>query len=71
MWNLLGGWMECPAAKTMQTGGGTGLEKSLAGDGFGGLLRAIGHRGDHGAACHREPESEVENPGRMAGLLSG
>ena len=45
-----------------QTGGGTGLEKSLAGDGFGGLGRAISHRGDHGAACHREPESEGENP---------
>ena len=38
-----------------------GLEKSLAGDGFGGLQRAIGHRGDHGAAYHREPESGGEN----------
>ena len=29
-----------------------GLEKSLAGDAFGGLWRAIGYRGDHGAAEH-------------------
>jgi len=45
-----------------------GLEKSLAGDAFGGLRRTFGHRGDHGAVCHREPESGGENPGRMAVL---
>ena len=49
-----------------QTGGGTGLENPLAGDGFEDLRRAISHRGDHGAACHEEPESGGENPGRTA-----
>ena len=44
------------------------MEKPLAGDGFGGLRRAIGHRGDHEAACHREPESGGENPGWAAGF---
>jgi len=52
-WNLLGECVEGPAA---QTGGGTGLENPLAGDGFEGLRRAISHRGDHEAACHEEPE---------------
>jgi len=37
--------MEGPAA---QTGCGSGWEKSLAGDGFEGLRRAISHRGDRG-----------------------
>ena len=49
-----------PAA---QTGGGTGLEKSLVGDGFERLRRAIGHRDDRGAAYQQEPESEGENSG--------
>ena len=44
------------------------MEKSLAGDVSGDLRRAIGHRGDHGAAFHREPESGDRNPGRMAGF---
>jgi hypothetical protein len=41
-----------------------GVEKSLAGDGFRALGSLISHRGDRGAACHREPKSGVENPGR-------
>ncbi len=60
-WNLLEDWMEDPAAKT---GGGTGLEKSLAGDGFQALESPISHWGDRGAACHHEPESGGENLGR-------
>ena len=44
---LLEGWMEGPAA---QTGGDSGLENPLAGDGFEDLRRAISHRGDCGAA---------------------
>jgi hypothetical protein len=59
--DLLEGWMERPAAKT---GGGEGWEKSLAGDGFEGLRRAISHRGDRGAVCHHAPDSGRENPGR-------
>jgi hypothetical protein len=46
-----------------QTGGGTGLENPLAGDGFQALGSPISHWGDHGAACHHEPESLGENPG--------
>jgi hypothetical protein len=52
--------MEGPAA---QTGGGTGWEKSLAGEGFVSLRREISNRGDYGAVCHEEPESGRENPG--------
>jgi hypothetical protein len=37
------GWMEGPAVETW---GGTGWEKALAGAGFRGLRRAISHRGD-------------------------
>ena len=48
---------------TAQTGGGTGLEIPLAGDGFRALGSPISHRGDRGAACHEEPESEGQNPG--------
>ena len=59
-WDLLeGGWMEGPDS---QTGGGTGWEKSLAGDGFRGLRRAISHRGDRGAVCHREPDQGAKIP---------
>jgi len=59
-------WLvEGPAA---QTGGGSDWEKSLAGDGFEGLRRAISHRGDRRVVCHREPESAGENPGSMAGF---
>jgi hypothetical protein len=53
--------MEGPAA---QVGGGSGWEKSLAGDGFGALGSPISHQGDRGAVCHEEPESGGENPGR-------
>ena len=45
-----------------------GWEKSLAGDDSEGRRWAISHRGEHGAACHEEPESEVENPGRTKGF---
>jgi len=57
---LLEGWMEGPAA---HAGGGSGSEKSLAGDGFEGLRRAISHRGDWGAVWRQESESAAENPG--------
>ena len=54
-----------PAAKTAdRLVAAQAWKKSLAGDAFGGLRRAIGHRGDRGAAQHREPESGVENPGQ-------
>jgi len=58
--SLLGECVEGPAA---QTGGGTGLEKSLAGDGFQALGSPVNHRGDHGAVCHHGTESGGENPG--------
>jgi len=48
--DLLG---ESAEGLTAKNGGGAGSEKSLAGDAFGGLRRALGHRGDQGAACHR------------------
>jgi hypothetical protein len=47
---------------TAQIGGGTGWEKSLAGDGFEGLRRAISHRGDCGAVWQPEPGSGGEIP---------
>jgi hypothetical protein len=52
--------MEGPAA---QTGGGTGWENPLAGDGFRALGSPISQWGDLGAVCRREPESGSENPG--------
>jgi hypothetical protein len=52
--------MKGPAA---QTGGGSGWEKSLAGDGFGAMGSPISHRGDWGAVWQREPESADKNPG--------
>jgi hypothetical protein len=55
--------MKGPAA---QTGGGSGLEKSLAGDGFGAMGSPISHRGDWGAVRQQEPESACENPGWAA-----
>ncbi len=64
-WNLLGECVEGPAA---QTGGGTGLEIPLAGDAFRAIGSPISQRGDHGAACHEEPESEGENLGQAAGF---
>ena len=58
--DLLEGWMEGPAAKT---DGGSGWEKPLASDCFGALGSPISHRGDHGAACQKKPESRGKNPG--------
>ena len=66
--DLLEGWMKGPAA---QTGGDSGLENPLAGDGFRALGIPISHRGDYGAACHHEPESGGENHSTNSGLLSG
>ena len=63
--DLLEGWMEGPAAKTADRPVAARARKTpLAGDDSGGLRRAISHRGDYGAVCHREPESGGENPGR-------
>jgi hypothetical protein len=62
--NLLGGLMEGPPAKTAdRLVAARAWKNPLAVDDSGGLPRAISHRGDHEAACHREPESEVRNPG--------
>ena len=58
--DLLEGWMEGRAA---QTGGGSDWENPLAGEGFGGLGRAISSRGDRGAVCQKKPESGGENLG--------
>ena len=52
-WNLLGECVEGRPPRLLTDRWRHGLEKSMAGDAFGGLRRAIGHRGDHGAACHR------------------
>jgi len=49
--------------------GGTGWEKSLAGDGFRALGSPISHWADHGAVYHREPESggkKIPDEGRAS-----
>jgi hypothetical protein len=56
--------MEGPAA---QTGGGTGWEKPLAGEGFEVLRRANSHRGDRGAVCQQTWLWGPEIAGREVG----
>ena len=51
-----------------QTGGDSGLKNPLAGDSFQAMGSPISHRGDCGAVCHEEPESEGQNPGRTVGF---
>ena len=51
-----------------QTGSDSGLENPLAGDAFWMLGSPISHGGDHGAACHHEPESGAKNLGQVAGF---
>ena len=62
---FLEGWMKGPAA---ETGSGMGWENPLAGDAFWMLGSPISHGGDHGAACHHEPESGAKNLGQVAGF---
>jgi len=66
--DLLDGWMEDPAAVTVDRPAAAQARKfPLAGDAFGALGSPISHRGDRGAACHHEPESGGENPGCVTG----
>ncbi len=70
--DLLEGWMEGPAAQTEdRLVAARAWRIPLAGDAFGALGSPISHRGDHGADCHREPESGGENHWMKGGLLSG
>ena len=46
-----------------QTGGGTGLEIPLAGDGFQAIGSPINQRRDRGAACHEERGLSGKNRG--------
>jgi hypothetical protein len=64
-WDLLEGWMEGPAVQTRSS---AGLEGLLTGDRYADLRRAINRRGDRGAACRNEPESEGEHPATTAGF---
>ena len=50
--------------------GGTIGKKALAGDGFRGQERAIGHRGDLGAARRRDGQQGSKNAGRKVGERS-
>jgi len=52
-----------------QTGGCSGWEKPLAGDGFEGLRRAISHRGERGAAYQQTRLWGLEIAGREVGRL--